>query len=79
MEFFQRRILHKNLQILWGRVEIGKKIQSVFTDLAFSARNSQIFEKDYKITVVEKTLKGNIQIISSRNEEVILITKKCSQ
>ena len=58
-----RRIPHKNLQIHWGRVEIGKKIQSALTDLSFWARNSQNFEKDYKITVVDKTLLSNISKI----------------
>ena len=76
---FLRRILHKNLQIHWGRVEIDKKYQSTFTDLSFFARNSQDFEKDYKITVVDKTILSNIlkiQIIIYRNEGVSVFKKK---
>ena len=58
--FFLRRVSHKNLQIHCGRVEIVKNIQSAFTDLHFLTRNGLYFEKDYKITVVDKTLISNM-------------------
>ena len=32
-----------------------QQIQSEFTDLSILARNSQKFEKDYKITFIDKT------------------------
>ena len=37
-----------------------QKNESAFTDLSFLVRNSQNIEKDYKTTVVDKTLKSNI-------------------
>ena len=37
-----------------------QKFQSVFTDLSFLARNSQNFEKNYKITFIDKTSISNI-------------------
>ena len=50
-----------------------------FTDLSFLARNSQSFEKDYKITIKDKTFISNIpkiQIIPYRNEGAIVFSKK---
>ena len=37
-----------------------QKIQSAFTNLSFLARNSQNFEKYYKITFIDKTSNSNI-------------------
>ena len=52
-----------------------QKFQKTITDLSFLARNSQNFEKDYQITVIDKTsisIIPKIQIISLRNEGVIV-------
>ena len=51
-----------------------QKNQNAFTDLSFLARNSQNFEKDYKITVVGKTLISKYQTsgYTSANQRVYL-------
>ena len=67
LEVFPEENPTQNFQIHWDRAKIGKKIQSEFTDLFFLARNSQNFEKDYKVTFTDKTSISNIpkiQIIS---------------
>ena len=52
-----------------------QKNQSAFTGLYFLTRNSQNFEKEHIITVVDKTLVSNIpkiQAIPWQNKEVII-------
>ena len=61
-----------------------QKNQSTFTDLYFVTGNSHNFEKEYKITVVDKTLVNNTGIsktqeIPYQNERVIMFFIKCSQ
>ena len=78
-KFFLKRIPHKNFQIDKGRVDISKKIKVRSQICLFLARNSQNFEKDYRLTVLDKTLISNIpkiQTIPWRNEGVIVFFLK---
>ena len=59
-DFLKLENLTQKLANSLGPPRNWQKIQSAFTDLSFLARNSETFEKDYKITVVEKTSISNI-------------------
>ena len=59
MNFFPEENPTKNLNIQWGRVEIVKKFK-VGSQFYFLKGNSQNFEIEYKVTVVDKTLVSNI-------------------
>ena len=50
LDFFPEENPIQNLQILWGRVEIVKKIKGVHRFALFD-KNSQNFETEHKLTV----------------------------